>query len=119
MASRINWYASRVSLAISLNFASAFQWWYPLLSFLSSKRTSRDNLRWLKPVSTLEKNVLIRRIDTKTLYHLTAMLWYHIKHQLLLKNLPWQQESPAKTHFSLALADHISKMNLVTPIFYF
>ena len=26
-------------------------------------------------MSTLEKNVLIRRIDTTTLHHLTAMLW--------------------------------------------
>ena len=42
---------------------------------------------WLKPVSTLERNVLITRIDTTTLYHLTAMLWYHIKHQLLLKRI--------------------------------
>ena len=53
-------------------------------------------LRWLKPVSTLEKNVLIRRVDT-TLYHLTGMLWYHIKHQLLLKkirSLLWRNKLP-------------------------
>ena len=63
------------------------------------------HLWWLKPVSTLERNVLIRRIDTTTPYHLIAMLWYHVKHQLLLKKirsflwrkkLPWQQKSPAK-----------------------
>ena len=45
------------------------------------------HLRWLKRVSPLERNVLIRKIDTTTLYHLTAMLWYHIKHQLLLRKI--------------------------------
>ena len=25
----------------------------------------------------------IRRIDTTTLYHLTAMLWYHVKHEVI------------------------------------
>ena len=56
------------------------------------------------------------------------MLGYHIKHQLLLKKirsflwrkrLLWQQESPANTPHILALAAHISKTNLVTPILYF
>ena len=56
------------------------------------------------------------------------MLWYHIKHQLLLKkiwsflwcnNLPCQQESPTKTPHILSLAAYISKTNSVTPIFYF
>ena len=74
-------------------------------------------LRWLKPVSTLERNVLIRTVDT-TLYHLTGMLWYHIKHQLLLKKirsllwrnkLPRQRESLPKIPHILALAAHISK----------
>ena len=37
-------------------------------------------LRWLKPVSTLSRHLVIRRIDTTTLYHSTAMLWYHMKH---------------------------------------
>ena len=55
-------------------------------------------------------------IDTTALYHLTAMLWYHMKHQLLLKKirsflccktLPWQQQIPAKTPHILALAAHI------------
>ena len=66
----------------------------------------RVDLKWLKHFTTLERNILIRRIDTTTLYNLTAMsrLWYDRKHQLLLKkirsfllrkNLPWQQESPA------------------------
>ena len=86
------------------------------------------DLRWFKPVSTLERNVLIRRVDTTTLNHLTALLWYHIKHQLLLKKirsfllrktLSRQQESPGKTPHILALAAHISKMNLVTPFPYF
>ena len=43
--------------------------------------------RRLKLVSTLERNFLIRRIDTTTLNHLTAMLWYHIKHQLSVKKI--------------------------------
>ena len=86
-----------------------------------------SKLRWFKLVLTLERNVLIRRIDTTTLYHLTTMLWYHIKHQLLLKKIrsflrrkkfPWQQESPAKTPYILALVAHISKTNTVTPIFF-
>ena len=86
-------------------------------------------LRWLKPVSTLERNVLIRRIETKTLYHLTAILWYHIKHQLFLKKiwsflwrkkLPWQQKNLAKTlHSYIASAALISKTkSSVTRIFY-
>ena len=67
-------------------------------------------------------------IDTTALYHLTAMLWYHIKHQLLLKKIrsflccktvPWQEQIPAKTPHILALAAHISKTTSVTPIFYF
>ena len=71
-----------------------------------------QHLRWLRPVSTLKRNVLIRSIDTMTLNHLTAMFWYSIKHQLLLKKiqsflwhkkLHWQQESPAKTPNILAL----------------
>ena len=54
------------------------------------------------------------------------MLWYHVKHQLLLskmqsflwrKKLPWQQESLAKTPYILALVAHIWKTNWVTPMF--
>ena len=44
-------------------------------------------LRWLKQVSTLKRNVPITRIDTTPLDHLTAMLWCHVKHQLLLKKI--------------------------------
>ena len=76
----------------------------------------RVDLKWLKHFITLERNILIRRIDTTTLYNLTAMLWYDRKHQLLLKkirsfllrkNLPWQQNSPANIPHILALAAHI------------
>ena len=31
---------------------------------------------------TTLRDHLIRRVVTRTLYHVTAMLWYHIKHQL-------------------------------------
>ena len=60
----------------------------------------RQIFRWLKPVSILIGDLVIRRIDTTTLYHVTEMLWYHVKHQLLLnkmqpfflrKMLAWQQ----------------------------
>ena len=44
-----------------------------------------NNLRWLKPVSTLSRDLVIRMIDTTILYHSAAMFWYHIKHHLLLK----------------------------------
>ena len=37
------------------------------------------NIRWLKPVSTLSRDLVISRIDTTTFYHVTAMLWYHKK----------------------------------------
>ena len=42
---------------------------------------------WLKQVSTLSRNLVITRIDTKTLYHIIAMLWCHMKHQLLLNKM--------------------------------
>ena len=47
------------------------------------------NLRWLKLVSTLSRDLVIRRIDTvtTTLYHVTVMLLYHVKHQLLLSKM--------------------------------
>ena len=45
------------------------------------------SLRCLKPVSTLSRDLVIRRVDTTTLYHVTAMLWYHVKHQLLLNKM--------------------------------
>ena len=69
---------------------------------------SKNNLRWLKLVSTYSSDLFIRRIDTTTLYHITEMLWYHVKHQLLLNKmqsffwcskLPWQQENLAKTQY--------------------
>lgn len=48
------------------------------LSLLAKDRASYE-VRWLKPVSTLERGVLVGRIDTATLNHLTAVLWYRIK----------------------------------------
>ena len=78
-------------------------------------------------VSTLSRDLAIGRTDTTTLYHVTAMFWYHVKHQLLLNKmqsflwrnkLPWQQESLAKTTYILALVGHIWKTNSVTPISY-
>ena len=32
---------------------------------------------------TLLRDLVIRRIVTTTIYHVTPMLWYHVKHQLL------------------------------------
>ena len=84
-------------------------------------------LRWLEAVSTLSRDLVIRRIDTTTFYHVTAMLWYHVKHQLLLNKiqlfswcnkLSWKQESFAKTHYILVLVAHICKTKSVIPIFY-
>ena len=57
-----------------------------------------------RPVSTVHAifkvaHTVSRRIDTATLYHSTAMLWYNMKHQLLLSKmqlfswwntLPWK-----------------------------
>ena len=72
------------------------------------------SLRWLKPVLTLERNIVIRRIDTmynSSSFNSNVMVPY--QHQYMLKNLvifvTWQQESPAKTPHILALAAHISK----------
>ena len=83
--------------------------WREIISVMSngikSRRRNLRNWRWLKPVSTLSRDLVIRRIDTVTLYHVTAMLWYHVKHKLLLNKmqsclwrykLPWQQESIEK-----------------------
>ena len=62
--------------------------------------------------------------NATTLYHVTAMLRFHMKHRLfpnkmwsLLRcnKLPWQRESPAKTPYILDLVAHISKTNSVTP----
>ena len=61
-------------------------------------------------------------------HNVTAMLWCHVKHQLLLNKmqsflwrnrLPWQQESLEKTPYILALDAHIWKTNLLTPFFFF
>ena len=100
--------------------------WHVTAVNVAQKQLARTSLTWLKQVSTLERDVLIRRIDTTTLYHLTATLGYHIKHQLWLKKiwsflrrkkLPWQQESPAETPHFFTLAAYISKTNSVTLIF--
>ena len=45
------------------------------------------HLRWLKPVSTLLRDPFIRKIVIPTLYHVTPMLWYHVKYQLLLNKV--------------------------------
>ena len=67
-----------------------------------------------------------RSNDATTLHHVTAMLWYHMKHWsfpnkmwslLWFHKLPWQWESPAKTPYILDLVAHISKTNSVTPLF--
>ena len=53
------------------------------------------------------------------------MLWYHVKHQLLVNKmvsflwrnkLSWQQERLARTTYILALVAHIWNMYLVTLI---
>ena len=44
-------------------------------------------LRRLEPVSTLPSDALIRRIGTTTLYHVLALLWYQMKHELLLNKI--------------------------------
>ena len=85
-------------------------------------------LRWLKPVSSLSSNALIRRIGTTTLYHVLATLWSQMEHGLLLNKMqlllwrntsPWQWASHVNTPFILSLVASISKSNLVTAIFLF
>ena len=87
-----------------------------------------DPLRRLEPVSTLPSDALIRRKGTTTLYRELAILWYQMKHELLLNKIQsllwrnmstWQRASPVKTPFILSLVAYISKATLVTPIFYF
>ena len=57
--------------------------------------------------------LFLREHAPRTLDHVTAMLWYHMKHQLLpnkvqsRNKLPWQQEGLAKTPYSFALVAHI------------
>ena len=36
---------------------------------------------------TTFKDLLIRRVVTTKLYHVTAMLWYHMEHKLLLNKM--------------------------------
>ena len=91
-------------------------------SSFEAAATALNNVRCLNPVSTLSRDLFDRRIDTTTLYHVTTMLWYHLKHQLLLnkmqsflprnKIIPWLQESLAKTPNILALVAHIKKRGL-------
>ena len=110
-------------------------WWYSrsllFVFFYFELRKSwqtSETLRWLKTVSTLPSNALIGRISATTLYHVLAILWYQMKHGLLLNKMqsllwhntpPWQRGSTVKTSFILSLVAYISKMNSVTPIFYF
>ena len=98
---------------------------YVIIKWDQRVRINQD-LRWLKPVLTLSRDLVIRRINTTTLYHVIAMLRYHVKNQLLLNEmqlftwcnkLPWKQESLAKTHYILALAAHIWKNELGNPSF--
>ena len=42
---------------------------------------------WIKPASTFSRDLIMRRIDTTRLYHVTVLLWYHVKHQLLLNKM--------------------------------
>ena len=44
-------------------------------------------LRWLKPVSTRSRDLVIKRTVTTTLYHVTAIFLYHVQHQLLLNKM--------------------------------
>ena len=79
----------------------------------SHDRVSSNYTTW-KPKTNFK--LVIRMIDTTTLYHVTAMLWYHVlKYHLLLKKLqlfhwcnklPWKKESLKKTHYILALVAH-------------
>ena len=87
-----------------------------------------DRLRWLKPVSTLRRDAPIRRTGTTMFYHVLAILWYQMKHELLLnkkqsllwRNMsPWQRASPVKAPSILSLVADISKSNTVIPIFLF
>ena len=91
------------------------------------KLVRRSFFRWVKTVSMLPSNVLIRRIGVTTLYHVLAIFWYEMKYGLLLNKMQpllgrnmllWQWESPVKTHFILSLVAYISKTNSVTPSFY-
>ena len=44
-----------------------------------------SGLRWLEPVSLLLRDLLIRGVITAILHHVTAVLRYNVKHQLLTK----------------------------------
>ena len=74
----------------------------------------------------LQETLLLVGWSPQHFNHSTAILWYHIKHQLLLKmiwlfswnkKLPSQQKSLAKPLHIWILAAHISETNSVTPIF--
>ena len=84
----------------------------------------------LKQVSTLPSDALIRRTDTTTFHHVLAILWYQMKHELLLNKIesllwrnmsPWQRASPAKTPLILSLSSclYLKKDFSDLHIFYF
>ena len=61
-----------------------------------------------KPAFQHLEDSLFRSNNATTLYLVTEMLWYHLKHGLFLNKmwslfwcnkLPWQRESPAKTPY--------------------
>ena len=109
----------------SLKFTINLIWSQNIVFTLCSKRISRS----LEPVSLLLRHLLIRKVVTTTLYHVTAMLWYHMKHHYycLTKSthycevhnrLLWQHErSPKPPHMSSLLA-YISKNELGDLNFY-
>ena len=83
---------SACALTIPLQLSETLPWWMEIVycSFLLLAAFFQDQnlfLRWLKPVSKLSRNVLVRRSATTTLYHVLAMLFYHKKHQLLLNKM--------------------------------
>ena len=56
-------------------------------NFSQNGRPFTRDRKSAKPVSTFSRDRIIRRIDTTRLYHVTALLWYHVKHQLLLNKM--------------------------------
>ena len=82
----------------SKNQAISFLSFQTALRFVDKKSTlrpngraqtenSHPNLRRLEQVSTLPSDVLIRGIGTTTLYHVLAILWYKMKHELLVNKI--------------------------------
>ena len=70
-----------------------------------------DNLGWLKPVSTLEGNILIRRLNSNVM----------VTHQtpIIAEQDAFIFVTMAKALHTLVLAAHISKTNASVPSFLF